>query len=177
MHINRQTRYIIYLHTQSTVPCFHHHLRSVQSFIVQSISLRRDKFFLILVYFKTAGVNGSNGDVGPVGPAGPPGYNGTKGDIGLAGASGPAGPPGPPGPPGYNGTQGPAGPSGLPGVQGLRGPSGVNGTQGPPGPGASSCVFKTLTSTGMAAGSIAQQETTATEQNVSLVEDCEVNSV
>ena len=94
------------------------------------------------------GVNGTKGDIGP---AGPPGYNGTKGpDIGLAG------PAGPPGPPGYNGTQGPAGPSGLPGVQGLRGPSGFNGTQGPPGPGASSCVFKTLTSTGTAANPIAQ---------------------
>ena len=80
---------------------------------------------------------------------------------------------GPPGPPGYNGTQGPAGSSGLPGVQGLRGPSGFNGTQGPTGSGAGSCVFKTLTSTGMAANSIAQQETTATEPNVSLVEDCE----
>ena len=81
--------------------------------------------------------------------------------------------PGPPGPPGYNGTQGPAGSSGLPGVQGLRGPSGFNGTQGPSGSGAGSCVFKTLTSTGMAANSIAQQEITATEPNVSLVEDCE----
>ena len=79
---------------------------------------------------------------------------------------------GPPGPPGYNGTQGPAGSSGLPGVQGLRGPSGFNGTQGPSGAGTGSCVFKTLTSTGMAANSIAQQETTATEPNVSLVEDC-----
>ncbi|CAH3166372.1 unnamed protein product, partial [Pocillopora meandrina] len=112
------------------------------------------------------GVNGTKGDIGPAGPAGPagpPGYNGTKGpDIGLAG---PAGPAGPPGPPGYNGTQGPAGPSGLPGVQGLRGPSGFNGTQGPPGPGASSCVFKTLSSPGMSAASIARQEITATEQN------------
>ena len=99
------------------------------------------------------GVNGSNGDVAPAGPAGPPGYNGTKGDIGLAG---PAGPAGPLGPPGYNGTQGHAGPPGIPGVQGLRGPSGFNGTQGPPGPGASSCVFKTLTSTGTAANPIAQ---------------------
>ena len=80
---------------------------------------------------------------------------------------------GPPGPPGYNGTQGPAGSSGLPGVQGLRGPSGFNGTQGPSGSGAGSCVFKTFTSTGMAANSIARQETTATEPNVSLVEDCE----
>ena len=80
---------------------------------------------------------------------------------------------GPPGPPGYNGTQGPAGSSGLPGVQGLRGPSGFNGTQSPSGPGAGSCVFKTLTSTGMAANSIAQQEITATEPNVSLVEDCD----
>ncbi|CAH3166395.1 unnamed protein product, partial [Pocillopora meandrina] len=113
------------------------------------------------------GVNGSNGDVGPAGPAGPRGYNGTKGDIGLSG------PAGPPGPPGYNGTQGHAGPPGIPGVQGLRGPSGFNGTQGPPGPGASSCVFKNLTSSGTAASPIAPQETTATETNVSLVEDCE----
>nr|XP_058943548.1 macrophage scavenger receptor types I and II-like isoform X1 [Pocillopora verrucosa] len=90
---------------------------------------------------------------------GPPGVNGSNGDVG------PAGPAGPPGPPGYNGTQGPAGPSGLPGFQGLRGPSGFNGTQGPPGPGAISCVFKTLSSLGMSAASIAQQEITATEQN------------
>nr|XP_058943457.1 macrophage receptor MARCO-like [Pocillopora verrucosa] len=101
----------------------------------------------------TPGVNGSNGDVGPTGLPGPPGYNGTKGDIGPAG------------PPGYNGTKGPAGPFGLPGVQGLRGPSGYNGTQGPPGPGASSCVFKTLLSPGMAASSISRQEITATEPN------------
>ncbi|RMX59021.1 hypothetical protein pdam_00025423 [Pocillopora damicornis] len=66
---------------------------------------------------------------------------------------------------GYNGTKGPAGPFGLPGVQGLRGPSGYNGTQGPPGPGASSCVFKTLLSPGMAASSITRQEITATEPN------------
>nr|XP_058943434.1 collagen alpha-1(XVII) chain-like [Pocillopora verrucosa] len=105
------------------------------------------------------GVNGSNGEVGPTGLPGPPGYDGTKGDIG------PAGPVGRAGPPGYNGTQGPAGPSGPPGVQGLRGPSGYNGTQGPPGPGASSCVFKTLSSPGMAASSIARQEITATEPN------------
>ncbi|RMX46488.1 hypothetical protein pdam_00023234 [Pocillopora damicornis] len=96
------------------------------------------------------GVNGTNGDPGP---AGPPGYNGTKGDIGPAG------------PPGYNGTQGPAGPSGLPGVQGLRGPAGFNGTQGPPGPGASSCVFKTLSSLGLPASSLIIQKITATEQN------------
>ncbi|CAH3166396.1 unnamed protein product [Pocillopora meandrina] len=114
------------------------------------------------------GVNGTSGDVGPAGPAGPagpPGYNGSRGDIGLVGPAGPAGPAGPPGPPGYNGTQGPAGPSGLPGVQGLRGPSGFNGTQGPPGPGASSCVFKTLSSPGMGASSFSREEVTATEQN------------
>ena len=115
-------------------------------------------------------VNGTSGDVGPARPAGPPGYNSTKGDIGLVG---PAGPARPPRPPGYNGTQGPAGPSGLPGFQGLRGPSGFNGTQGPPGPGAISCVFKTLSSLGMRASSISQQEITATEQNVCWVEDCE----
>ncbi|CAH3044127.1 unnamed protein product [Pocillopora meandrina] len=96
---------------------------------------------------------------------GPPGVNSSNGDVGPAGPAGPAGPSGPPGPPGYNGTQDHAGPPGIPGVQGLRGPSGFNGTQGPPGPGASSCVFKTLTSTGTAASSIAQQETTATEPN------------
>ena len=73
---------------------------------------------------------------------------------------------GPPGHPGYNGTQGPAGPFGLSGVQGPRGPSGFNGIQGPLGLGASSCVFKTLSSTGMAANSIAQQEITATETDV-----------
>nr|XP_058965168.1 collectin-12-like [Pocillopora verrucosa] len=114
------------------------------------------------------GVNGTNGDTGPAGPEGPPGYNGTKGDIGLAG---------PPGPPGFNGTQGPAGRSGLPGVQGLRGPSGFNGTQGPPGPGTSSCVFKTLSSTGMAVNSIAQQEIVATEQNgkIFIGANCDTN--
>ena len=67
---------------------------------------------------------------------------------------------------GYNGTQGPAGPFELSGVQGPRGPSGFNGIQGPLGLGASSCVFKTLSSTGMAANSIAQQEITATEPDV-----------
>ena len=106
------------------------------------------------------GFNGSNGEIGPAGPAGPPGYNGTKGGIG------PAGPAGRPGPPGYNGTQGPAGPSGEPGVQGLRGPSGHNGTQGPPGPGASSCAFKTLSSSGMTADPAATQEVQVTEPNV-----------
>ena len=80
---------------------------------------------------------------------------------------------GPPGHPGYNGTQGPAGPFGLSGVQGPRGPSGFNGIQGPLGLGASSCVFNTLSSTGMAANSIAQQEITATEPDVIWVEDCE----
>ena len=73
---------------------------------------------------------------------------------------------GPPGHAGYNGTQGPAGPFELFGVQGPRGPSGFNGIQGPLGLGASSCVFKTLSSTGMAANSIAQQEITATEPDV-----------
>ena len=87
-----------------------------------------------------------------------PPYNSSKGDTGLAG---------PAGPPGYNGTQGPAGPSGQRGPQGPRGPSGYNGTQGLPGPGASSCDFKTLSSSGMAANSIAKQDIIAKEQNVS----------
>ncbi|CAH3044129.1 unnamed protein product [Pocillopora meandrina] len=81
------------------------------------------------------GPPGVNGTNGDTGPAGPPGYNGTKGDIGLAG------PAGPPGPPGFNGTQDPAGRSGLPGF------------------------LWTLSSTGVAASSITQQEIVATEQN------------
>ena len=101
--------------------------------------------------------------IGNTSVRGPPRVNVTNGDVGPAG---PAGPPGPPGPPGYNGTQGPAGPPGLPGFQGLRGPSGFNGTLGPPGPGAISYVFKTLSSLGMRASPISQQEIAATEQNV-----------
>ena len=84
---------------------------------------------VVVAFFWPPGVNGSNGDVGPARP---------------------------PGSPGYNATQGHAGPPAIPGVQGLRGPSGFNGTKGQPGPGASSCVFKTLTSTGTAANPIAQ---------------------
>nr|XP_058965167.1 collagen alpha-1(XVII) chain-like [Pocillopora verrucosa] len=92
---------------------------------------------------------------------GPPGVNGSNGE----GDIGPTGPVGPAGPSGYNGTKGPAGPSGQPGVKGVRGPSGYNGTQGPPGPGASSCFFKTLSSSGMTADPAATQEVRVTEPN------------
>ena len=68
------------------------------------------------------------------------------------------------GPPGVNGTnRGPAGP---------LGPPGYNGTQGPSGPGASSCVFKTLSSRGMVASSFTREQISAIEPNVSWGEDC-----